>query len=379
MRKRYSNRLRFRRAAALFLKRAVFIAAVFLAVYFIPKAAGGVLSGGDYVHFSDSLGTFLLKTGLNRSYELPGFSPLSFFFPNIKPAPSGSASPAPDSQQPQSPDDSSEDEAPVKQAPEDDGSIIPTTITGEGSSRYPLSGGIYFNNKTDYDIDGDAVLAAGCGIELSSSPQVLIIHTHGSEAYHQAGEDVYTPSDPSRTEDKNFNMVRVGNELAEVFESRGISVIHDTNLYDYPTYTGSYNRSLESIEKYLEEYPSIKIVLDIHRDALEGDGTTYKVVADKLTEPCAQVMIVCGTDFNGLEHSGWRENLSFAALLQKRASEKYPSLMRPLTVSGSRYNQHATSGSLIIEIGTNGNTLQEALCAARYFGDAAADVISGLK
>lgn len=87
MRKRYSNRLRFRRAAALFLKRAVFIAAVFLAVYFIPKAAGGVLSGGDYVHFSDSLGTFLLKTGLNRSYELPGFSPLSFFFPNIKPAP----------------------------------------------------------------------------------------------------------------------------------------------------------------------------------------------------------------------------------------------------------------------------------------------------
>ena len=121
-------------------------------------------------------------------------------------------------------------------------------------------------------------------------------------------------------------------------------------------------------------------MLDIHRDALEGDGITYKTVADLPdTGPCAQIMIVAGTAYNGLEHPGWRDNLSFAVMLQKSMYDKYPTLARPLTVSGSRYNQHMTAGSLIIEVGTNGNTLREALSAIRLFGDCAADVLLSLR
>ena len=209
---------------------------------------------------------------------------------------------------------------------------------------------------------------------------MLIIHTHGSESYTPDGDDVYTESDPSRTEDKNYNMVRIGDELAEVLESRGIGVIHDRELYDYPSYTGSYGRSLEAAKEYISQYPSIKIVLDIHRDALEGDGITYKTSAQiPSVGPCSQIMFVVGTDGSGLEHPNWRENLKFAAALEKACNDKYPTLARPITISSSRYNQHLTTGALIVEVGTNGNTLQESLTAIRLFGDAASDVLLSFK
>ncbi|MGM9521902.1 MAG: stage II sporulation protein P [Oscillospiraceae bacterium] len=256
------------------------------------------------------------------------------------------------------------------------GDAVGTTITGEGGGYELSTEGIYIKNKTDYEIDVEGLLTQPLEFSAADGAQVLIIHTHGSEAYMPDGDDVYEPSDPSRTEDKDYNVVRVGDELERVLTERGITVIHDRELYDYPSYAGSYSRAYEAICAYLEEYPDIKVVIDLHRDALEADdGTIYKTVADIGDTPCAQVMLIAGTNFSGLSHDNWQKNLSFALKIQAQMVAEYPTLARPLSISQYRYNQNATSGSLIAEIGSNGNTLQEALCAVRYFGECLADVL----
>lgn len=207
-------------------------------------------------------------------------------------------------------------------------------------------------------------------------PQILIMHTHGTEAYTMADGDDYTPSDTARTTDENYNMIRVGEEIKSVFEEMGLSVIHDTSLYDYPSYTGSYARSLKGIQSYLEEYPTISVVLDIHRDALIGaDGTAYKVT-DTLEdgETVAQVMLVVGSNDGGLEHPNWEDNLTLAAHIQAAMLALHPGFPRPVNLRSQRFNQHMTSGSLLVEVGTSGNTLQEALAGARKFAQAAGKV-----
>ncbi|MGM9594297.1 MAG: stage II sporulation protein P [Candidatus Onthomonas sp.] len=207
-------------------------------------------------------------------------------------------------------------------------------------------------------------------------PQILIMHTHGTEAYTMADGDDYTPSDTARTTDENYNMIRVGEEMKAVFEEMGLSVVHDTSLYDYPSYTGSYARSLKGIQSYLEEYPTISVVLDVHRDALIGaDGTAYKVT-DTLEdgETVAQVMLVVGTNDGGLEHPGWEDNLTLATHIQAAMLALHPGFPRPVNLRSQRFNQHMTSGSLLVEVGTSGNTLQEALAGARKFAQAAGKV-----
>ncbi len=234
-----------------------------------------------------------------------------------------------------------------------------------------------FKNCTGYDIDAAALMANAGVITIDDAgPQVLVIHTHGSEAYTPDGEDQYEESDPYRTEDPNYNMVRVGEELCRILESRGIGTVHDTTLHDYPVYNGSYTRSMEAIEAWLEQYPSIKVVLDLHRDAIEySDGTAYKTYCTVDGEPSAQILILCGTDDSGLYHPNWQENLAFGFTLQAYMDARWPGLTRPLKVSQYRYNMHATAGSLLIEVGSHGNTLQEALTAIRCFAEALADVL----
>jgi len=236
---------------------------------------------------------------------------------------------------------------------------------------------IKIKNKTDYSIDPSALLSDDLNIHIEpNSPQVLIIHTHGSEAYKPDGDDIYIASDPSRTEDKNYNVIRIGDRLTELLEERGIAVLHDRELYDYPTYTGSYNRSLDSIESYLSEYPDIKVVIDLHRDALEdSNGNQIRTAAEINGEACSQILLIAGSNFSGLEHPQWQENLKFALHLQADMDEKYPGLARPVTISQYRYNQHATSGSLIVEVGCTGNTLQESLTAVEHFADCMGDVL----
>lgn len=237
---------------------------------------------------------------------------------------------------------------------------------------------IRIKNKTEYEINPSELLTDDLNIHIDpKSPQVLIIHTHGSEAYKPDGDDIYEASDPSRTEDTNYNVVRIGDRLTELLEARGISVLHDRELYDYPTYTGSYTRSMESIESYLSEYPDIKVVLDLHRDALESaDGTVVNRTAAEINgRVCSQVLLIVGSNYSGLDHPTWQENLKFALHLQADMDEKYPGLTRPVTISQYRYNQHATTGSLIVEVGCTGNTLQESLIAVEHFADCLGDVL----
>lgn len=247
--------------------------------------------------------------------------------------------------------------------------IIPTTI----------SGGLSIKNTSGYDIDIDSVLSAGCPIRLETGkPQILIIHTHSSEAYSPAGLDKYDDLGTNRTLDQNLNVIRIGKELAKIFEDCGLNVIHDTQVFDYPSYTGSYNRSCEAVEKYLADYPSIKIVIDLHRDALCSDTVTYKTTATEQGVCASQVMLFVGSDASGLEHPNWRQNLSLALYLQNAVCQSYPSLMRPITLTKYRYNQHLSPGSMILEVGSNGNTLQEALAAIRLFGKASGPAIAAL-
>ena len=242
-----------------------------------------------------------------------------------------------------------------------------------------IRGGLSIKNETAYQADVPALLRRGPSLRLpAEGPQILIIHTHGSEAYTPAGLDRYEANDNRRTADPRFSIVRVGDELAAIFEQAGLRVLHDREIYDYPSYTGSYTRSGEAVERYLAEYPDIAVVLDVHRDALGSDGVVYKTMAEEDGTVASQIMLLCGTDESGLEHPDWRENLALALYLQERVSLSHPTLMRPVSLVPQRYNQHLTRGSLILEVGSSGNTLQEALAAIRLFGEAAAPALAEL-
>ena len=242
-----------------------------------------------------------------------------------------------------------------------------------------IEGGLRIKNETGYWVDAPAILAEGPGLTLPrDEAQILIIHTHASEAYTQAGLDRYIPSDLNRTEDTQFNIVRIGDELTELLTQAGLGVIHDRGIYDYPSYTGSYTRSGQAVEEYLANCPSLRIVLDIHRDALGSDGVVYKTIAEEEGTVASQIMLLVGTDASGLEHPAWRENLALALYLQNAVNTACPTLMRPSSLVPQRDNQQLCPGSLIIEVGSSGNTLREALSAIRLFGGAVGPALAKL-
>lgn len=259
--------------------------------------------------------------------------------------------------------------------------IVGRTLVPTSPDGYDVAGGLYLYNRTSLDVDLASAASAPVPITLpDEGPQILIVHTHATEAYTPDGTDVYTPSDNNtRTLDNNYNMVRVGDEMEKVFTEMGLGVIHDTTLHDYPQYNGAYDRSAKTVAAYLEQYPTIRVVLDVHRDALIGeDGTVYKAVTTVDGTSTAQVMLVLGSSEGG-EHPNWMENLTLACKIQNGLNTLYPTLARPMTLRSSRYNQQLCPGSLLVEVGTHGNTLQEALAAARLFARAAGQVLLGLE
>lgn len=203
-------------------------------------------------------------------------------------------------------------------------------------------------------------------------PQILILHTHTTEAYTKGKKDTYKETDTARTTDNDYNMVRVGEEMKNVFEEMGLSVVHDKTKYDYPSYTGSYSRALTGIQKMLKKYPTIQVVLDVHRDAIIGsDGTSYAKKTEIDGEEVAQVMLVVGTNDMGLTHPKWKDHLTLAVQIQKNMLAIDSELPRPIDLRRQRFNEHATPGSLLVEVGTSGNTLKQALAGARLFAQAA--------
>lgn len=268
------------------------------------------------------------------------------------------------------------EETPLEPTVETDNGVPARTLVASSPEGYTVSGAVYLSNSTEYvlspeDLQGDFAASLGEG-----DPQILIVHTHGSESYTPPEGTSLVWSGDHRTTDCRYNVVAAGDAMAEVFSAAGISVLHDRTLYDYPSYSGAYDRSLTAIEQYLAQYPSIRFVLDVHRDAIEdAEGNQYKVVCESKAGTAAQMTLVLGSDGGGLEHPSWRENVKLAAAIQRELLEETPSLMRPMLLRNSRYNQHATTGSLLVEVGAAGNSPQEAEIAARLFAEGMAEVI----
>ena len=260
-----------------------------------------------------------------------------------------------------------------------DNGVPARTLVATDPTGYTVCGRVYISNSTNYTLDPGELTQPFAAALTEEAPQILIIHTHGSEAYTPADDTGVVWSGDHRSTDSRYNVVGVGDEMADAFAAAGISVIHDRTLYDYPNYSGAYDRSLAAIQRYLEEYPSIRFVLDVHRDAIEDStGKEYKVVsAIDGVGNAAQMALVMGSSGGGLSHPQWKENLKLAVALQENLLVEYPTLMRPMLLRNSRYNQHTTTGSLLVEVGAAGNSPGEARLAARLFARNMAAVLRG--
>lgn len=251
--------------------------------------------------------------------------------------------------------------------PEADAPVrVPVTFSPEEADGVEIAG------ACSYTPDKRALLMQPPALDFEQDgPTVLIVHTHSSEAYTMETGWEYTESDEMRTQDETYSVVRVGSEIAEALTAASISVLHDTRPNDYPNYNGAYERMRLTIEEYLAQYPSIQMVLDIHRDAAsDADGNPVSLTADVDGEDCAALMLVVGTDEGGLTHPDWADNLSLAIQLQALLNRRAPGLCRPIDLRTERFNQHETHGSLLVEFGANGNTLAEAIRSARVFSEA---------
>ena len=254
---------------------------------------------------------------------------------------------------------------PAENIPEN--GVTAKTLVPTGDAGYTVTGKVYITNSTEHALSiQDLTTSFDAGL-TDEEPQILIIHTHGSEAYTPAPGVEVEYSGNHRSTDTRYNVVAVGDVMAQTFGEAGISVLHDRTLYAYPSYSGSYDRSLKAIESYLTQYPSIHFILDVHRDAIEDtEGNEYKVISPvEGVGNAAQVTIVVGSDGSGLPHPKWMENLKLAVGVQQNITQTYPTLLRPILLRNSRYNQHATTGSLLLEVGAAGNSPEEAALAGK--------------
>ncbi len=260
------------------------------------------------------------------------------------------------------------------------GKIISRTIAP--SSATNSYGGVYLKNISGAEVNIKSELKTGTDIKISKgdTPQILIVHTHATESYMLEERDYYTKSDASRSTEADKNMIKIGETVAAVVKNAGYAVLHDKTLHDYPSYTGSYNASKATIKSYLKKYPSIKIVIDIHRDAVADGSDKIKLVKEIDGKKAAQVMLVQGSQTGNVEgYPNWRENMRLCMLFHKTLEEMYPSLARPILLTSKLYNQHLTTGSMLIEMGTDANTLEEAVYSAELVGNALTKLLTELK
>ena len=203
---------------------------------------------------------------------------------------------------------------------------------------------------------------------MLNKKDLIIYHTHTCESYTPSEQNSYISSGNFRTTDLNFTVAKVGEVLSNNLKEKGINVIHNNTLHDYPAYTGSYTRSLSTINNLLSQNPSCEMIIDLHRDAL-GSSSSYGPCVMIGEEKVAQLMFVIGTDGGGLTHPDWLNNLKVAIAIQEKAEELYPGLFKPMIVRNSRYNQHVSNAAFIIEVGATGNTLEECAGSMKYLAN----------
>lgn len=287
-----------------------------------------------------------------------------------------------------------EETTPATPAPPVNEDPPPGTDTVEG---YPIqaadlsAGGdlFSFSNETTYSPDGAVLLASPLPFEDfaewqkvyggTGEPYILILHTHGTESYAAEGQTSYTEGDSFRNTDIGGNVVAVGAVMADTFAAAGIPTLHCLEMFDRESYSDAYVRSAAAVREYLAEHPSIRIVLDVHRDSINrSDKTKIRPVTDVNGADTAQFMIVTGTDFKGANHPDWQDNLNFALKIQSRMTEVSDRLCRAVNLRGAGFNQQYASGSLILEIGSCGNTLAEAKRTAVWAAAAITDTVTAI-
>ncbi len=237
----------------------------------------------------------------------------------------------------------------------------------------------FVRDTTESGTDLEAELGEDPAVRLKcdGSVEVLIYHTHTSEAYSQNYTGFYYTDMETRTGNQDRSVVAVGEALKKELEARGIGAVHDATVND-EIYNGSYSRSWEVIQKNLEAYPSIQVTIDVHRDSMTTqEGVKYKPTAVIGGRKAAQIMFLAGCDADGSwgDFPGWKDNLHLILRLQQKATELYPELVRPLNFSNSKYNMNATPGSLLVEVGTEVNTASEARYSGKLLGEILAETL----
>ncbi len=277
----------------------------------------------------------------------------------------------------------SSSQAPIER-PADAGDIVDEEFATTGSSSsYIQKGNGFIRNTTNLSretIEAEIANKPDITITEGTEPQVLIMHTHTTESYELHDTDFYDKTYNARSLENSENMVRVGDEIVKQLENAGIGVLHDATVHDYPSYNGAYDRSAETVKKYLAQYPSIKVVIDVHRDAIERDGGVRVAPTTTINgKKAAQFMLIAGCDDGTMNMPNYMQNLRFAAMIQDNTSTMFPTLARPVLFSYRHYNQDLTYGSLLVEVGGHANTLDEAIYTGELFGKALAKTLEQLK
>ena len=260
---------------------------------------------------------------------------------------------------------------------EDEEPTYPTMLyvkPDEPSPLAPSDTAVPVDNRAGVEFDAQALLSQPLPLAVTDEPLILIVHTHATESY--TGD--YDGAEDYHTADTDCNVVRVGQAIADRLNAAGIITLHDKTLNDLPGYDSAYERTAQVISRYLEEYPSIRMVIDVHRDAVTAtDGTELAMTAELEGEPAAKLLFVMGTDAGGLEHPDWQDNLAFALQMQALCTARAPGLFRELSLRAARYNEHLTPCSVLLEVGSAGNTLEEALRSADFFARQLIELIEG--
>ena len=235
--------------------------------------------------------------------------------------------------------------------------VTPNPISENYNVQY---GNVKIKNQTTYNLTED-ILKPDIKID---NKNIVIFHTHSCESYTSSEKYPYTQTGNFRTTDLKYTVTQVGSELENYLKKYNLNVVHDTSYHDYPSYTGSYTRSLKTVENILQTTPS-DIIIDLHRDAI-GSRADYAPTVKIGDDYAAQIMFVIGTNEGGLYHPNWNQNLKFAVKVQQKAEEMYPGLFKTMMVTKSRYNQHTGKYANIMEVGATGNTLEQCLTSMKY-------------
>jgi stage II sporulation protein P len=261
------------------------------------------------------------------------------------------------------------------------GDVIPTFYGKySGSLYFDLVGaGQVLNNtsRTNYSLLIESKKTPDLRLSNTDQPQVLIMHTHTTESYEPYERKKFDPTFNYRTTDESKSVVAVGEAIVKQLERAKIGVIHDTTIHDYPSYNGSYNRSAETVKEILDKYPTIKVVLDIHRDAINSSSTTLMQPTVTINgKKAAQVMIISGCDDGTMGMPDYLQNFRLATAFQTQIETDNKGLTRPILFDYRNYNQGLTTGSLLIEVGSHGNTIEQAVYSGELIGKSIATTLS---